>query len=339
MKTPKSITMHKFLLPVFISILSLSAHAQRGSVAPGPVRLMAAPPLSESIAKSLTEVVEPEFRELACGDSVSFVLVAEPESGFVTGTNSFNDIAKGQQLRYEANVEYELIDIGVAFANVDAAALDRSVTVNIFYDLTNIDQPIATSNPVLLSDISLSDTEILYTIFTFPNPVVLDQEAFIVMVDFSDTYTDDPSYMTIFSSVIGCGDGRTAFEIFEGDSGTEFGTIFDNWSELNVELLINATVEVVPPSSDRFLGLDYATVLAPNPVHRSARLEYTATESGVYRTTLIDLHGRALRTEVADLSSAATTTIDWDLSDLPTGVYVYHIEGPEGIQTGKLSKH
>jgi hypothetical protein len=338
--------MQRFLLSVFLMLLAIGLSGQRGTVGTATKMDLPVETFPYALAKGVPEVIQPPFADLPCADSV-FVFGAGPDNGFVTGTNGFFDLAKGQRFIYEADAPYELLDVGVAFASVDAMALDSTVTVQIYNDLGSdgsFGSLVATSNPVTLRDINLPDTVIPYTFFTFPDSVILTRDSFIVMVNLSRTYTESPDYMSIFSSDADCGDGNNAFEIFVGqDNALTVSTIQNSWTNsddepLNLEFLMIATVEQQEITSTRQPMVDYAPRLFPNPADGLTQLTFTSRAAGSYRSSLLDLTGRQLQAQTIDYPAGQTVQQDIDLTGLPAGVYLYRIDGPSGVQLGRLVK-
>ena len=58
----------------------------------------------------------------------------------------------------------------------------------------------------------------------------------------------------------------------------------------------------------------------------------------MYTARLTDLSGRLLRVTSPAATGGVQYQVDWSLADLPAGLYLYHIDGPEGRQSGKLVK-
>jgi hypothetical protein len=85
------------------------------------------------------------------------------------------------------------------------------------------------------------------------------------------------------------------------------------------------------------------TLTAPNPFHPSGMFSFVTTVVGVVRLTLFDGGGRRVRT-VLDAASLSTGYHDipidarsGDGRPLPSGIYFYRLETPEGTRTGRLA--
>jgi len=90
------------------------------------------------------------------------------------------------------------------------------------------------------------------------------------------------------------------------------------------------------PSSGLTLGQNF-----PNPFNPSTRIEYALQADGRVTLTIHDLRGRLLRTLVDEVVAAGQRAVTWDgRSDageaLPSGVYLYRIQGAGEQQTRKL---
>ena len=90
-------------------------------------------------------------------------------------------------------------------------------------------------------------------------------------------------------------------------------------------------------------GPGMAASLSPNPLTNEGWLTFTTTRPGRVRVSLFDLHGRLIR-RVMDERTIASGYHDVRIdawSDrgarLPSGVYFYRVEAPEGVATGRFA--
>lgn len=77
-------------------------------------------------------------------------------------------------------------------------------------------------------------------------------------------------------------------------------------------------------------------VIFPNPADRVAELRFTAIESGEINVTVLDLNGRAVSLASQNVS-AGVQSIELDVADLPTGVYMVKVQQNDDIKTLRLS--
>jgi hypothetical protein len=317
---------------------------QRGSIGEAGRPEVSPRRIPLSLTKGNPEVIEPPFAGLPCDTTITFYSISEDNPGFVTGTNSFFDVAKGQRFIYDTDGPYEILEIGVAFANRDSAALDSFVSVQLFTDFTSGGNLVGTSDSIRVRDVALSGQTLEYTVFTFPDSVIIERDSFVAMVDLSDTYTQNPQYMSIFSTLAGCGDGDDAFEFFfDADANLQVATINDSWQNaqdegLDIGFIMYALVEPLPTTSSHEPVADYRPRIVPNPVFTDLTLTFTPSSGGSHLITLVDVMGRTLRQQRMAVAAGRQATVTWDLRDVPAGFYAYRIDGPAGLQAGKLVK-
>lgn len=77
-------------------------------------------------------------------------------------------------------------------------------------------------------------------------------------------------------------------------------------------------------------------VLFPNPADRVAELRFTAQESGDVNVTVMDMNGRAVA-EVSENVGAGVQSIELDVANLPTGVYMVKVQQNDAVKTLRLS--
>ena len=293
--------------------------------------------------KAVPEQVGPAILSDTCANRVFLYQTSGNEDeGFVFGTNQFTDLAKIQRIIFPSDSGFVVTSVDIAFAVADAEIADRSVSVRIYNDISadsTIGALLATSESVLVGDIALpTPSTIEFTTFTFPNPPVVTRDSFWVFVNLSDIYEAESGDVGIWHTDDGCGDGQNVFEQY---SNERFGVLSARWSSpdgpLNAEMVIFATVDTDLSVSTRTPLVDYSAAAVPNPASDRFQLRFTPTSPGLYRASLTDLRGRQLRT-TAPRHFGSEATIDWSLGDLPAGLYLYHVDGPDGRQSGKVIK-
>ena len=266
------------------------------------------------------------------------------DRGFVTGTNEIGDIAKIQRLIFPGEERYEVTEVGVAFAVADDTLADYVVSARIYNDLisdTIIGELLATSDSVRIGDIRLPDSLIRFTTFTFPDPPIVERDSFWVYIDLSNIGEAPPGgNVGIFSTVDSCGDGNNVIE--RATPSGIYVPLNQRWQTtdstfLNVEMFIYAIVDPDLTISTRNPVADYGLSVYPNPVTDRLALTFTAKSADRYRASITDLQGRQLYA-TGYHQFGARAQFDLSLQDLPAGLYLYHIDGPQGRQSGKVVK-
>jgi hypothetical protein len=97
-------------------------------------------------------------------------------------------------------------------------------------------------------------------------------------------------------------------------------------------------VRVIDPGGDHL-----AAAVAPNPFNPSAMLSFNTVKPGRVRVTMFDLHGRLVRTLMEmPLLPAGEHAVRIDGrgergEELPSGVYFYRVNSPDGAVTGRFA--
>lgn len=101
-----------------------------------------------------------------------------------------------------------------------------------------------------------------------------------------------------------------------------------------IDLTANGVVTDIEDESliaDYFLGQNY-----PNPFNPTTNIRYKISESAFTNLSVYNLMGEKLFDLVNEFKSAGDYTIEFDASDLPTGVYIYRLESNNFINTKRM---
>jgi hypothetical protein len=272
-----------------------------------------------------------------CANTVTLFSTAE---GYVFGTNEFLDLEKAQLFSLGEERTFNVTEVFVAFAVADTGIADRKVLINIYAGLPedgmSFGELLGSSDSVLVSDLRVSQSAIQFTSFSFSTPVTVTDDDFLVSVDVFDLYGEDVTgNVGIFSTRDGCGDGTNVFELFPTqDGGLGWNTINANWGGLDAEMLVGVIIDDDVTSVDRRVT-DYGIEVYPNPAREMVTLNVKTNLTADFTASLTDLNGRELRRDILR-TVAGTGMLQWTVKDLPNGLYLYHLDGPEGRQSGKL---
>lgn len=332
--------MLKTLLPLALLLASLCTHAQRNADYSAKQTVTLKHPVT-SLAKMAERDLFPDPFFDDCGESVTSYGFNQPDTGFVIGNNSQNDAIFFQRLGVEPGTSFTVNSVSVAFvpSNVDAIA-DAFLQAYIYTDISDdgeFGQEIGASATVRVGDIVQPGTnQIVFTDFVFDEPVSVESDTFLVGIDFSDTYLQaEKGYIGIFQTEVGCGDGDNVVIIFPVDGGFGYSTLAASYEDFDSEMLVYATIETEESTATRQPKADYAAILVPNPTAGPARLTFDGSRAGRYTASLTDMTGRQLRSQEV-IPAGAATRVEWQLDDLAPGVYLYHVDGPAGRQSGKV---
>ncbi|MBW6457882.1 MAG: T9SS type A sorting domain-containing protein, partial [FCB group bacterium] len=74
----------------------------------------------------------------------------------------------------------------------------------------------------------------------------------------------------------------------------------------------------------------------PNPFNPVTAINYRLSAEGRIDLSVFDVHGRHVRTLVSERRQAGTHRIDFDASDLPSGVYIARLQHGSGTLSRKM---
>ncbi|MCP9235093.1 T9SS type A sorting domain-containing protein [Lewinella sp. JB7] len=329
--------MKTLLLPLLLA-LPVLLFSQRGSTpAPGEARI---PARQARAAKAVADTLFPAVLLENCARSISPYFVQD--TGYLIGSNIYGDVAQLQRIVHPSSSSFQVTSIQVPFVLADSAALDIYLRAVVFSEVDDDGRPTAylgASDSLQVRDFNRDTTGgfIRFTEFTFSEPVTVDNDSFLIGIDFSNTYSDTAiQFVGLYGTAVGCGDGDNLVQVTATTSGLVFGTFADYYSA-DLEIPVYVAVESITTSLRNPTVADYGVTLAPNPVANDLTLSFQAHAPGDYTVHLTDLTGRRLRSSPYSRPSGRVD-VRWEVGDLPTGIYVYHLDGPEGRQSGKVVK-
>ena len=74
----------------------------------------------------------------------------------------------------------------------------------------------------------------------------------------------------------------------------------------------------------------------PNPFRSETTIRYILHSPTHIQLKIVDIHGREIRTLVEAFQMAGEYDIQWQVDDLPGGVYFYQLQSGEYAENGKL---
>ncbi|PPK86658.1 putative secreted protein (Por secretion system target) [Neolewinella xylanilytica] len=335
--------MKMLLQLLFLFLLPFTAFAQR------PITQLKAMPsrsleLPVSLAKAVSDTIFPGFVNDTCFTNPNKGITAyfdenEAFEGFLTGSNTYSDYEKLQRFVYTETQNFQITEVITTFFEIGAETINDGYLFAVVYDELdasgNLDAPLGTSDTVLLEDIDLED----FISFTFSNPVEVSNDSFFVGINLTGVYNDvadTTGYIGVASTYFNCGDGTNVLEIYPIGTQLYYDTFYESWG-VNLELFMATIIETETTSARQPIA-DYAASIAPNPATETVTVRFNAGQPGRYGASLTDLNGRQLRQQVIE-GGNRNSQMDWPVGDLPAGMYLFHVDGPAGRQSGKLMVH
>ncbi len=245
--------------------------------------------------------------------------------GWVSGTNSFQDLEKAQRFDFAGGENYEVTQVGVFF-NQASAVGDGEVTVKI-YAAAPDGSPgalLGTSDPLNVSELVVDPQQIIPTFFTFSEATDLTSSRFFASVDLSGLYNTQDT-VGIFNTRPGCGSGNSTYELFsDGTSWVPYSS--ENSWQIDVDLLIFAILEQMSTDVDdlspKEAGL-HLTAAYPNPASDQITLDYELEQQEDIRISIHHANGQLIRQEYLGSRATGTHREQLDLNELGNGVYFF----------------
>ena len=75
----------------------------------------------------------------------------------------------------------------------------------------------------------------------------------------------------------------------------------------------------------------------PNPFNPSTTIRFNLPEASIVKLTIFNILGQEIRTLVNEFKESGVNTINFDASDLNSGMYIYKIEAGNFVQTRKMT--
>lgn len=348
--------MKQFLLALTVLV---SGFATAQTITPGTPVVTKTATSGPSIAASVSDprdqnrvvadTLFPAALSLECaGAPTLFFSDTSGTMGYVTGSNQFADFEKLQRVTLPEAVDVTVKEVVVAFAVAEDSIENRQIVINIYTDLGadgSFGTLAGTSDTLLVADLAISDSTLVFTSFPFSTPAVMEGvSSFLISVDVSGVYFnengdfDPKGNVGIFSTPSECGDGTNLFEIFPNDAGgLSFNSVFNNWGMLNIEMFVGAVVDRGTFTSTRTQTADFEAKAFPNPVQDELTVSFEAPSSGDYQLRVVSAAGAMVSQQQVN-TVRGTTRAAVDVAGLSAGVYLFQVEGVNGVQTGRFVK-
>ena len=130
-------------------------------------------------------------------------------------------------------------------------------------------------------------------------------------------------FRSIYATVL-----ESWFGLSEAVTSTILGNSFDTIP------LIASPVATDPDGLPLVFGLNQNY---PNPFNPATQITFTLARAGAVRLQVFDVRGRLISTLVDGTRPAGHHNVAFNAGQLPSGVYVYRIEAPDGVRTQRMT--
>ncbi len=118
-----------------------------------------------------------------------------------------------------------------------------------------------------------------------------------------------------------------AFNYSENANGVLY---IDNVEVLDEASIVSNEINIDNPISFS-LNQNY-----PNPFNPSTQISYQLSENGIVTLKVFDMLGREVATLINEVKQAGSYTLDFDASELSSGIYIYQLQAGSNIETKKM---
>ncbi|MEL7124341.1 MAG: T9SS type A sorting domain-containing protein [Bacteroidota bacterium] len=231
-------------------LMGIFSFAQTRVIESNPQLLLPNPGIESDISFRMEmDTLAPAALDQACADTITAFSFQE-QWGFITGNNGFGDRQKGQYFSIEESKSLEVTQLAAFMSGT--VVNDGNIRANI-YSVNSVgapDQLLGTSLDVKVSEIAEFPG---LTAFTFEQPVVVDDNEFIAVIDFNDLYESQDTAF-IFHTNPGCGVGTEVWEQASNMSWFNFDEIYDADVSLGMFAFVTLGEEIEIPEMDTLFG-------------------------------------------------------------------------------------
>ena len=105
----------------------------------------------------------------------------------------------------------------------------------------------------------------------------------------------------------------------------------------NVKMYYNGSSGLNVNPGDNYLPKNYSlSQNCPNPFNPASKISYALPQNSFVELKVFNLLGQEIATLVNQEKPAGTYEVNFDASNLPSGVYIYRIKAGEYVETKKM---
>ncbi|MGK9477659.1 CARDB domain-containing protein [Melioribacter sp. OK-6-Me] len=254
------------------------------------------------------------------------------DSGYVSGTNIYNDLGKYQ--RFDITVNSHLIQANLYFAVKQIAG--TADNFNLVVKSAQIDgAPGSTlySKSYSVDSIDISNPGVVYNAFPIDTDVSLTGPFFIGIEWLSGV---DDQFGLVTDSA---NEGANAKRAWEKWSDGTYHDINSAWQNLDIDLWIAAVLSTTTEIKVITNELPQGYILSqnyPNPFNPITKIKYAIPHNAYVTLRIYDVLGNEVKKLVSESQNAGYYEVEFDGSNLASGIYFYRLEAGNYFATKKL---
>ncbi|MFN3342890.1 MAG: T9SS type A sorting domain-containing protein [Flavobacteriales bacterium] len=312
---------------LYISALLVASVATVSAQKSGNFTELISLPASAINVDRAIDTLEPASFSQTCftSDMNPFTLYGAPTLGYVTGTNTYADMKKGQQ--YNIATGTTVSGVIVQYYMTNASNPNISVTSHPVTSGVPAISPSATTGSVALGSLPVISGGIGFNNFTFASAVAMSGDV-VFAVNIPSTAGDTLAVVSTKDNCAAAGD--LSWELWDNSGAPTWSTLADNWqissgNPLNVDLAIYPIVNT--PTGVYGLSKNGLAITAayPNPANGLINLGYSLENASKVTIEIMDAMGRVINTIDLGTVVAGENRYIFDASNLAVGNYYYSI--------------
>ncbi len=277
-----------------------------------------------SAIEEVGDTLVPPGLASSCGDTVTVYLPSGTGAwGYISGNNQYGDKQKAQKFTYASFANTLISEVWVFFAEAKGPG-NSAVKVNV-YSATTGGAPatlLGSSSTLTKSQLQLSPTSLVPTIFPFTQSPTLTGADFFLSVDLSAAYAAADT-IGIFSTRNNC--GTDAWEQFSDDTWFAMNDGTNSWG-LNLNLDILGIVKVTT-GVDASMGWEGIALGSIQLNGHTATLSYDQSTAEPVEMAMYSINGERISKWTEQPGAAQSS---YDHGPLPAGVYIWTIANSRG---------
>lgn len=255
-----------------------------------------------------------------CNDSIFIYMFpgGSNGTGYVSGTNSWGDLEKGQA--FTATMNARVTDVIVPAVVVTG---NGNYTVKVY----EVNSGNTIGNLLGQSAATNIQTPNVYVIPVTNAPAVANGSKFMVSVTVKANAGDT---LVIPTSKFGCGN-QESFEKWDDNQWYVMATVYGQ----DIDFILGA---VLMENASLKNAEDFTTLVYPTPAQDFVTLSAGIRKAGNYTLHVYNAHGALVEARNLGMLSSGSFMATLDVSNYAAGLYTYRIFSSEAISTGRLVK-
>lgn len=317
---------------------------------------------SNLVAKTAaSNTLVPASMTSGCGTSVAFYSVAQYSAtssytndtrGYAFGTNVTYYTTGGTTYticnttaaqKYSVNVPSSVTGVIVLAAKARSDAGTTLVNAKVFSENTTTKKPNTQLGANATKALNSFVTGSNYNVINFTTPVNVPTGNFFVGIESPSIGGATHDTLAILSTTLGCSSSTDTLSWSYRTQVSPAGTATPKWYSVkmlfgnNLDLAIFAIVDDATGLEEFSHGNLTLSKAFPNPASNQVAINFELKEQTPVEIQIIDLTGKIVKTLKLENEIAGKHSVDMNVADLSSGIYMYAIQTSNGKLASKFT--